>query len=116
MLLCPRAIKQNERVHKYLLWMLFAVAAFPALLGSAQPSKAEQQPAHLSLPPDERIDINHATIEQLIKATGIPRTWAERIVRFRPYRAKNELIDKGVLPITLYNQIKDAIIAHRDAQ
>lgn len=44
------------------------------------------------------------------------RSWAGRIVRFRPYRMKNELVDRGVLPTPVYDRIKDYVIAHRDAQ
>jgi hypothetical protein len=44
------------------------------------------------------------------------RTWAARIVRFRPYRAKNELLDRGVVTSQVYSRIKDYIIAHRSAQ
>ena len=44
------------------------------------------------------------------------RTWAARIVRYRPYRAKNELLDKGVVSDEVYDRIKDYIIAHRIKQ
>lgn len=40
-------------------------------------------------------------------------TWAGRIVRFRPYRAKTDLLDRGVLPSAVYDRIKDYVIAHR---
>jgi len=43
-------------------------------------------------------------------------TWAARIVRFRPYRTKRDLLDHGVLPGDVYDRIKDSIIAHRDQQ
>jgi hypothetical protein len=41
------------------------------------------------------------------------RTWAARIIRFRPYRAKNELLDRGIVSHEVYARIKDHIIAHR---
>ena len=44
---------------------------------------------------------------------GMTRTWAARIIRFRPYRAKNDLIDRGVVTSEVYNRIKDHIVAHR---
>ena len=44
---------------------------------------------------------------------GMTRTWAERIIRYRPYRAKNELVDRGVVTSQVYNRIRDYIIAHR---
>lgn len=67
-------------------------------------------------PPEARIDINHASVDELLKAPGMTRTWAGRIVRFRPYRSKLDLLDRGVLPSDVYDRIKDSIIAHRDKQ
>lgn len=65
-------------------------------------------------PPEQRVDINHASVEELMKVPGMARTWAERIVRFRPYRSKQDLVDSGVLPAAVFNRIKDYVIAHQD--
>jgi len=67
-------------------------------------------------PPEARIDINHATVEELMKLPGMTRSWAGRIVRFRPYRSKLDLVDKGVVSAEVYGRIKDFIIAHREKQ
>ena len=66
--------------------------------------------------PQERIDINHATVDELLKVSGMTRSWAVRIVRFRPYRTKADLLDKGVVSDEVYERIKDYVIAHRDRQ
>jgi len=42
------------------------------------------------------------------------RSWAGRIVRFRPYRTKQDLLDRGVVSSQVYDRIKDDIVAHRD--
>jgi DNA uptake protein ComE-like DNA-binding protein len=73
-------------------------------------------PPRVSPPPEKRVDINHATIEELLKIPGMTRTWADRIVRFRPYRTKQDLLDQGVVNGEVYNRIKDYIIAHREKQ
>ena len=65
---------------------------------------------------EDRIDINTATIDQLMKVPGMTRTWAARIIRFRPYRAKNDLIERGIVTSQVYDRIKDRIIAHRAAR
>ena len=65
--------------------------------------------------PEDRIDINHATLQQLLKAPGMSASWAGRIVRFRPYRTKQDLLDRGVVPGDVYQRIKDSLIAHREA-
>ena len=75
---------------------------------SRHPSVGQSVPA-----PNARIDINTANLEELMKAPGMTRIWAARIIRFRPYRAKNELIDKGIVSNQVYDRIKDYIIAHR---
>jgi len=69
--------------------------------------------AHAIPPPESRVDINLASKEELLMVPGLTRTWAERIIRFRPYRAKNELLDRGVLPGQVYDRIKDYVIAHQ---
>ena len=63
--------------------------------------------------PESRIDINTATIDELLKVPGMTRTWAARIIRYRPYRAKNDLIDRGIVSSQVYDHIKNYIIAHR---
>lgn len=65
-------------------------------------------------PPEARIDINHASLDELLKVPGMTHGWAGRIVRFRPYRTKQDLLDSGVLPSDVYDRIKDYVIAHRD--
>ncbi|MDR3723217.1 MAG: helix-hairpin-helix domain-containing protein [Terracidiphilus sp.] len=70
--------------------------------------------SHSELPPEARIDINHAPLDQLLKVPGLTQVWAARIVRFRPYHTKVDLLERGVLPSAVYDRIKDTIIAHRD--
>ncbi|MFZ1013516.1 MAG: helix-hairpin-helix domain-containing protein, partial [Terracidiphilus sp.] len=84
--------------------------ALPAL---AQTTSRPRAAASAS---EARVDINHASLEELLKAPGMTRIWATRIVRFRPYHAKNDLLDRGVVPGAVYDRIKDSIVAHRDSQ
>ena len=91
-----------------------SVRAVPSLAQSNAPQAApKSKPAP---PPAAPVDINHATINELLKIPGMTPTWAGRIVRFRPYRTKRDLLDHGVLPGDVYDRIKDAIIAHRGEQ
>ena len=66
--------------------------------------------------PEMRVDINHASVEELLKVPGMTRSWAGRVVRFRPYRTKQDLVERGVVTSQVYNQIKDYVIAHQKAQ
>jgi len=63
---------------------------------------------------EARIDINHATLDELLKIPGLPRSWAGRIVRFRPYRTKADC-SRGHLSGEVYDRVKDYVIAHRES-
>jgi DNA uptake protein ComE-like DNA-binding protein len=65
------------------------------------------------VPEKERIDINRATAEELLRAPGMTPSWAGRIVRYRPYHAKTDLLERGVVPSAVYERIKNYVIAHR---
>jgi DNA uptake protein ComE-like DNA-binding protein len=78
--------------------------------------KTQPPPPSDPVPVELRVDINHASIEQLMKVPGMTRTWAGRIVRFRPYRAKTDLIELGVVDGDFYYRVKDYLVAHREPQ
>jgi DNA uptake protein ComE-like DNA-binding protein len=80
-------------------------------------SQAERRPeSHAELPPEQRVDINSATVDELVKIPGMTRTWAGRIVRFRPYHSKDDLLLRGVVTSQVYDRIKGYVIAHRERQ
>ncbi len=91
--------------------------AVNAASGLSPSAGSQSAPKPKSIPPPEaRIDINHASVEELLKVPGMTPSWAGRIVRFRPYRTKQDLLDRGVLPSDVYDRIKDYVIAHRDKE
>ncbi|HEY1803382.1 MAG TPA: helix-hairpin-helix domain-containing protein [Terracidiphilus sp.] len=100
------------------LAVLLALAAPGSHLAWAQAGSAKSNPAQTGVkpksapPPEARVDINHATLAELLKVPGMTPSWAGRIVRFRPYRSKADLVEKGVLPSDVYDRIKDQVIAH----
>jgi DNA uptake protein ComE-like DNA-binding protein len=67
-------------------------------------------------PPEMRVDINHASVQELLKVPGMTPSWAGRIVRFRPYRTKLDLLEDGIVTSEVYDHIKDFVIAHRVKQ
>jgi competence protein ComEA len=57
------------------------------------------------------IDINSATKAQLMSLKGIGEVRADAIIKGRPYKGKDDLLAKGILPENVYKEIKDQIIA-----
>lgn len=57
------------------------------------------------------MDINSATKEQLMTLPGIGDAYSQKIIAGRPYTAKNQLVQKKIIPQATYDKIKDMIIA-----
>ena len=102
---------------------LIAAAAI-ALLAATGPAIAKDEPkkpATATAPAADKkaeaqLDINTASREDLMKLKGIGDARADAIIKGRPYKAKNELVDKKIVPENVYNDIKDKIIAKQVAE
>jgi len=101
-------------------WRVLAVSLFLAIAAAAQSGgtaaptvKPQQTIAEKIAESKTRMDINTATAAQLKTLPGIGDAYAARIIGGRPYTAKNQLVQRGILPQDVYAGITDQIIAHR---
>jgi DNA uptake protein ComE-like DNA-binding protein len=57
------------------------------------------------------IDINSASKADLDALPGIGAARSDAIIKGRPYKGKDDLVNKKVIPQNVYDGIKDKIIA-----
>ena len=61
------------------------------------------------------MDINSASEKDLATLKGIGEARSKAIVKGRPYKGKDELVQKKIIPQAVYDDIKDQIIAKQDS-
>lgn len=57
------------------------------------------------------VDINTATVDQLKALPGIGDVYAHKIIDGRPYKAKNDLLRRKIIPESTYKKISPMIVA-----
>jgi DNA uptake protein ComE-like DNA-binding protein len=94
--------------------LLLCAAVMPWMAGGASAQAAsEQTVAEKIAAAKDLLDINTATPAQLKALPGMGDAYVARVIAGRPYTAKNQLVQRGILPAEAYEKIKALIIAHR---
>jgi DNA uptake protein ComE-like DNA-binding protein len=88
--------------------------------GTAPPPKAEKATAEQKSAKAKKaaakvklVDINSASKAELKKIPSIGDAEADKIIAGRPHLSKADLVTKNIIPLGVYQQIKDRIIARQ---
>jgi DNA uptake protein ComE-like DNA-binding protein len=85
----------------------------------AAPIAAKPQPAPApavtaaTTPAAQLVDINTADKATLEKLKGVGPARAEAIIKGRPFKGKDELVQRNILPKDVYDGVKDQVIARQ---
>jgi competence protein ComEA len=91
------------------LRILFFILAF-TIVSPASPQHTSTAPA-VSQPNGDLVDLNTATLDQLKSLPGMGTAYARRIVAGRPYTAKNQLVNRGIIPQAAYEKMQSLVVA-----
>jgi competence protein ComEA len=93
---------------------LTAQTAQPAAKSDGKMAPAPKAATESKMAPaakSDLLDINSASPDELDALPGIGKAYSAAIIKGRPYKGKDELVQKNIVPQKTYDGIKDKVIA-----
>ena len=94
-----------------------AAAAQPAAPATKTPAPAARTttaaPATKHTIAPKVVDINTASVDELKALPGVGDAYAQKIVDGRPYKGRNELLDRKIVPADVYSKIRTSVKARQ---
>jgi competence protein ComEA len=98
------------------------LTASPSMAQTAQPAakadgkmapapKAATESKMAPAAKSDLLDINSASPDELDALPGIGKAYSAAIIKGRPYKGKDELVQKNIVPQKTYDGIKNKVIA-----
>ncbi len=98
---------------KVLFTFFLTLALFSIPVMAAAPAPHSDSAKKSAVANEDKLDINTASRDALMKLPGITDPYAARIIAGRPYRMKTDLVRREVLPKSVYDGIRELIIARQ---
>ena len=97
--------------------VVFVLASSAAWAQKPEPSRPDTRSDALrtesvkAAPSSVRLNLNKASAAELAKLPGVGEARAKAIVKGRPYKSKDELLRKKIVPENVYEDIKANVYA-----